>query len=128
MTTYYRTTDGALIELTPEQIGQLAPNKRDTLKAYSVDAEPTLSDTQFVAPGPVVVDGSSARRTWVVVDKSPDQIAGEAFQVQRAVELDQIRAAYAALKAGTGTAAERLTRCERVLARLLKDMFGGETK
>ena len=56
MTTYYRTTDGALIELTPEQIGQLAPNKRDTLKAYSVDAEPTLSDTQFVAPGPVVVD------------------------------------------------------------------------
>ena len=74
----------------------------------------------------MVVEGSTARRTWVLVAKSTEQLAAEQFNAQREADLEQIRLIYAALKAGTGTAAERLTRCERVLARLLRDVFGGE--
>lgn len=126
MTTYYRTNDGALIELSDKQLQALAPNKRDLLKVYSVDPQPVPVATQQLADGPVVVEGVTARKTWRLIDKPAEQIAAEQFSAQREQDLAQIRLAYAALKNGTGTATERLTRCERVLARLLKDIFGGD--
>lgn len=126
MTIYYRTNDGALIDLSDKQLQALAPNKRELLKIYSVDAQPVPSATQYVGSGPVVVEGIAARKTWRLLDKPAEQIAAEQFTAQREQDLAQIRLAYTALKNGTGTAAERLTRCERVLARLLKDIFGGE--
>ena len=45
-------------------------------------------------------------------------------ELDSATELDQIRAVYLALKNGTGTVAERLTRLEKVVARMIKDQYG----
>jgi hypothetical protein len=126
MSTYYRTTDGRLVELTVGQFSALAPSKRATLKLYTVDPQPTPSASQRVEQGPVVVDGAAARLTWVLVTKTAEQIAFEAFAAERAIDLQQLRQVYLGLKNGTGTNLERITRCERVLVRILKDLFGGE--
>jgi hypothetical protein len=126
MSLYYRLTDERVLDLDPALVASLAPNKRDTLRTYSVDPKPTPTATQVVVPGPIVVDATSARRTWQLANKSAEQLAEEQFTAQQTADYEQIRAIYVALKNGTGTAAERLTRCERVLARLLKDRFGGE--
>lgn len=126
MSLYYRINDGQLVPLSADDVSLLAQNKRDLLRPYVVDPKPTPSPTQYVAAGPVVVSPTEARKTWALVDKPAQQIANELFHSQRTADLEQIRLVYSALKNGTGTAAERLARCERVLARLLKDIFGGE--
>lgn len=126
MTTYYRTTDGALRDLTPEQYASLAQSKRDTLRVYSIDPQPTPPSTQYVVAGPVVVDATTARKTWLLVDKSPEQLEAEAFAASQAASLEQARQVYTALKNGTGTATERLVRVERVCAHYLREQFGGE--
>lgn len=126
MTTYYRTTDTALIDLSLVSFNALASSKRELLKVYSIDAKPVPSSSQYVAAGPVVVQGEIARKTWSLVEKSAQQLAADQFSSVREAELAQIRLVYVALKNGTGTAAERLTRIERVLARVLKDTFGEE--
>ena len=45
-------------------------------------------------------------------------------ELDDATELTQIRAVYLDLKNGVGTAGERITRVEKVLARMLKDQYG----
>ena len=45
-------------------------------------------------------------------------------QQDEATELVAIKAVALDLKNGVGTAAQRLTRCERVLFRMLKDQYG----
>lgn len=78
MTTYYRTTDGSLHELTEEQYAALLVNgKAAILRAYSVDPQPQPLPSQYVQPGPLAIDDTSARRTWVLVDKSAEQMAAE---------------------------------------------------
>lgn len=126
MTDYYRLTDARVLDLDPAFVAQLSPSKRDTLRLYFVDAQPVPTALQVVRIGPIQVGAIEARQTWLLVDKTPAQVQSEQFAAERAAELAQIRLAYNALKNGTGTAGERLTRCERVLARLLKDIFGGE--
>ena len=54
---------------------------------------------------------------WNIVARSQDEIDAEA-------EREQAKALYAALKAHSGTADERATRLENVVAYLLKDMYG----
>lgn len=126
MSSYYRTTDRQVIQLTPEHYARLAPSKHAVLRPYSVDPEPTPSPTQYVTRGPVVVTETEARLTWVLSAKTAEQLALEAFTADRAADLQQLRTAYLGLKNGTGTNAERITRCERVLMRMLKDVYGGE--
>jgi hypothetical protein len=46
------------------------------------------------------------------------------IEIDNAVELAAIKAAALDLKNGVGTAEERLTRCERVLFRMLQDQYG----
>lgn len=126
MKTYYRVVDRAILELDEVEVSRLAASKRSTLYPFSVDQKPTPSATQYVEHGPIVVGKDAARQTWVLVGKTPDMLKAEAFAAERDVDLAQVKSIFQALKAGTGTAGERLTRCERVLARLLKDMFGGD--
>jgi hypothetical protein len=121
---YYRTTDAAILDLPQAYVASLPPIKQSLLRLYVVATKPTPSATQFVKDGLVTVDQTTATKTWVLENKSPEQLAAEKFQSDRKIDLEQIRAVYLALRAGTGTAAERLTRCERVLARLVKDAFG----
>jgi hypothetical protein len=126
MTAYYRLTDERVLVLDPDFVAQLAPSKRDTLRLYSVDPKPTPSATQYVMPGPVVVDATTATKTWLLLDKSAEQIAAEAFQALQAAQLELARQVYSALKNGTGTAGERLVRVERVCAYYLRQQFGKE--
>jgi hypothetical protein len=126
MTAYFRTSDSRIVDLAPETVAGLAPSKRDTLRLYSVDPMPTPPPSQFVVDGPLVVDQTTARKTWELRDKTPAQLEAEAFAANQQATLEQARAIYHALKNGTGTAAERLTRVERVAAHYLRGQFGGE--
>jgi hypothetical protein len=123
---YYRITDATILDLPETYVASLPLLKQQMLRLYVVAPKPTPSATQFVKSGPVTVDQTTATKTWVLENKSPEQLAAEKFQSDRVADLEQIRAVYLALRNGTGTAAERLTRCERVLARLVKDVFGGD--
>jgi hypothetical protein len=123
---YYRITDAAILDLPEAYVASLPTVKQSLLRLYVVAQKPTPSATQFVKDGPVTVDQTTATKTWILENKSPEQLAAEKFIADREADLDQIRAVYLALRSGTGTASERLTRCERVLARLVKDVFGGD--
>jgi hypothetical protein len=123
---YYRITDAAVLDLPEAYVASLPPLKQALLRLYVVAPKPTPSATQFVKNGPVTVDQITATKTWLLENKSSEQLFAEKFEADRAADLEQIRAVYLALRNGTGTASERLTRCERILARLLKDIFGGE--
>ena len=126
MSTYYRLTDEALVEISAQQFAALAPNKQALLRSYVEDPPPTPSATQNVAPGPVVVTEAEARKTWLLVPKTAAELAFDAYVANRDADLLLIRQVYLALKNGTGTAAERLVRVERVCARFIKDTFKGE--
>ncbi len=57
------------------------------------------------------------------VSLTADELAAIADEATRQTEITSAKAAYSALMDGTGTQAERLVRCERVLARLVKETF-----
>lgn len=126
MSLFYRTVDHRVLELDPGYVASLAPSKRETLLAYSVDPKPTPASTQLVIEGPIVLTATTARRTWQVVEKTAEQLAADAFRATQGATLEQARLVYGALKAGTGTAAERLARVERVCAYYLRELFGSE--
>jgi hypothetical protein len=87
VTIYYRTTDGrADIDLTTAQFNALPLNKQSVLRTYSVDPFPTLLATQYAFEGPVVVDATTARKTWTIANKTPEQLAAEALAAELAAE------------------------------------------
>lgn len=126
MTAYYRTSDGAILQLDPALVLALAPVKRATLKLYAVAAEPIIPAGKRLAVGPVQVVGDFATQTWLLVDKTAAELAAEAYAAERALEYQQVRTVFQALKAGTGTTVERVRRVELILVRMMKDIFGGE--
>jgi len=126
MSLYARLTETGslldLVDITPEQYAALAGNpKQSRLRLLVTDAQPTPSATQYVAPGPVVIEPTQARRTWVLVAKSAAQIDAETLAAERVTDMVQLALVVTALRDGTGTAGERLTRVERVCVRLLRD-------
>lgn len=81
-----------------------------------VDAQPTMTSTQVAEFGGYVVESDRVRKTW----KTRELGAAELDRQTDANELAQLQQIVAALKSGTGTAAERLVRIERVCVWLLK--------
>lgn len=118
---YYRTSDAAVIDISAEQFAALAPAKQGAHRPYSVAPLPAVTSTQKAVPGHVVVTDTTAAKTWTIVDKTQSEIDAEAEAVQSAVDYSQAKTAFNDLRNGVGTAGERLTRIEKVLARLLRD-------
>jgi hypothetical protein len=85
-------------------------------RLQSVDALPTLTATQAVDFGGYVVEPDKVRKTWQARELS----AAEVDRQTDANELALLQQVVSALKAGTGTAGERLVRVERVCVWLLK--------
>lgn len=118
---YYRISDGALIDITAEQFAALAPVKQALHRPYSVAPPPVLTPTQKAVVGPIAYTDSAATHTWIVVEKTQAEKDEDTEAAQRAIDYADAKAVYLNLKNGVGTAAERLTRIEKVLARLLRD-------
>lgn len=103
MSTYYRVADASLHELDDEQwAGMLANGKAAGLRPYSVEPEPAAGPGQRVEPGPLVVDETSARRTWVLVDVPPRRIAVAPRQIRHALNAAGLRDAVEAAVAAGG--------------------------
>jgi hypothetical protein len=128
MTTYARLDPATLqfsflVELTPEQYAALEVNgKALYLRAWSVDAQPTPGATQYVDRGPIVIDATTARQTWVLQEKTAAQLELE----QTEADKPQVRAvlaamqAYAANQDVSGTAVQRIERLELWVLRLVR--------
>lgn len=95
--------------------------KAAALRQLVSDPVPTPGANQRVIAGPIVVEPTRARETWVVVDKTAEEIAAEQEAASRAAEYQAPRTLIDALRNGAGTAGERMTRVERVCVRLLLD-------
>ena len=105
--------------ITDEQYGALvaAGNPKASRHRLQVaDPVPTVTATQVAEFGGYVVEADRVRQVWSVRDMSPAEIDRKAD----ADELALLQQAVAALKAGAGTAGERITRVERVCVWLLK--------
>jgi hypothetical protein len=74
MSTYYRVSDATLHELTADEYAARSQNKRADLRLYVLDAQPIPTATQMVDPGPVVVGPVEAHKTWVVRDKTANEL------------------------------------------------------
>lgn len=121
---YYRISDAAVIEISDDLFAALALEKRAVHRLYSVAPYPAPTSTQKVIEGPLVVTDTTATKTWTVIEKSQSEKDEDAENAQRLVDYAQARAVYNDLRNGVGTAAERLARVEKVLARLLRDAVG----
>lgn len=99
MTTYYRTSDGALRELTSEQFAGLAPNKQAGLRLWSVDPRPAPGADQVVIDGPIVVDATTARQTWALRAKTQAEQDAEAQEAERQVVVAGIATLTARIQA-----------------------------
>jgi hypothetical protein len=86
MTIYYRTTDGALRDLTPEQFAALAPVKQAIHRVYIVDPQPTPSSTQAVVGPTLVVGPVEAHQTYSLRDKTAEELAADATAADLAAE------------------------------------------
>jgi hypothetical protein len=75
------------IELTAEQYDGLGAWKQSFLRLWSVDPQPAYdAATQRLDIGAVVIDATTARRTWSVIDKTAGELAAEAEDVALAAE------------------------------------------
>lgn len=120
---YYRLSDTAVIDLDPVLFDALASEKRAAHRPYVEDPKPTVTASQKIVSGPVVITELAATKTWTVAPKTQAEIDDEAEALQRATDYAQAKAVYLDLRNGVGTAGERLARLEKVVARLLRDVL-----
>lgn len=116
----------AILNLEPgvyEHLVATQNPKAAALRPLVTDPKPTPGANQRVVPGPIVVEPTRARETWVIVAKTAEEIAAEQEAAAKAAEYLVLRSVVDALRNGTGTAAERMVRVERVCVRLLLDAF-----
>jgi len=105
-----RADGGEIVGLNPDIVPLL--EVEETQPAYDPATE------RLERADPVVdVDANTHTHGWNVVARSQEDIDAEA-------EREQAKAAYLALKAHSGTADERATRLENVVAYMLKDQYG----
>lgn len=75
---YARIVNGAvdrIVELTAEEYAALVVNgKAAYLRIWVVDPQPQFTDTQALFAGPIVITETEARQTWVVSNKTPEEI------------------------------------------------------
>lgn len=104
-----RADGGEIVGLDPDLVPLL--EVEEAQPAY----DPALEYLSRTAP---VVDVNANTHThgWEVLPRSQEDIDADA-------EREQAKALYAALKAHSGTADERATRLENVVAYLLKDIY-----
>ena len=108
MTTYYRVSDGALRELSAEQYAALAANKRADLRLYVVDAQPVPGANQVVIDAGIVVGPGEAHRTYVLRDKTADELEADSLRTERD-QIDAILADIVAQRAVDRTTWDALT-------------------
>ena len=105
-----RADGGEIVGLNPDIVPLL--EVEETQPAYDPATE------RLERADPVVdVDANTHTHGWNVVARSQEDIDAEA-------EREQAKAAYLALKALSGTADERATRLENVVAFMLIDQYG----
>lgn len=117
MSIYHRLTDGARIEIDAPTFAKFQLNgKASGLRLFSIDTRPVPTALQRVEVGPLAVDATTARQTWLVIDKTAPEITDDTARAQRVTDLQ-------VMLAGTGTAAERLLRLERLVLRLAREVL-----
>lgn len=124
MKTYARiSADGqsveGLFDLSDEQYAALQINgKAAWLRTWVVDAKPSVTASQLIVAGPIVIDAVEAHQTWTVREKTQAELDAEQNAADRPALLAMIAAlssdidAYNANPDATGTAVERLTKLE----------------
>lgn len=115
MNTYFSPTLKKVRELTNAQLTELNAAGGDwtPVPAPPAYAPATQNPPQF----------SLDAGTWVTSAKTAEELAAFAEQQEQEAERAQIRSVIGDLKAGTGTAAQRMTRLERVCVFLLRNAF-----
>lgn len=94
---------------------------------HVTEAKPVYDpETEKLVPTEEVIDLAANTLTvgWEEVELTAGELADIAAGEQEATQRQAAKTAYNALMNGTGTQAERLVRCERVLAAVLKQIFG----
>lgn len=108
--------------------GEIVGLDPDIVPLLEVDEPQPAYDsaTQAVERADPVVDVANNTHThgWTVRDLTQEELDAKAAQAQHNADRDQAKATYAALKAHSGTADERATRLENVVAWMLKDQYG----
>jgi len=105
------------------QTWEYGPNEMPARKGwlpFVETAAPTVTSNQIAHVVDPVVNNNTVVMTWAIRDKTQQELHSEID----AAEIVQAKAAYRALLAGTGTNLVRLERLERVLARVMKELWG----
>ena len=85
-----------------------------------IDTQPVPSAAQVLVNAGILFTQTTATQTWSLRAKTAAELDADAATVERAAI--KAPALIAALQSGTGTAGERLARCERVLVYLLRNV------
>jgi hypothetical protein len=98
------------------------PPKAALLRPLVTDPLPTIDPaTQKIVAGPIVIEATQARETWVVVAKTAEEIQADNDTAAANVFYATISTTLADLTAGTGNNTDRLIRLEQACIRLLTD-------
>lgn len=92
----------------------------DFTRIWVPEAPPVPAEGNVVEETTPEVTATHACQRWIVRPKSDPELAAEAD----AADLLLVKAAHAALKAGEGADRVRITRLERILARVMKEIWG----
>lgn len=90
-----------IIEMSAQEYADLQvtnPAKAALLRPLVTDPLPTVTALQKIASGPIVIEATQARETWIVVNKTASELEAEeleAEQSQIADRLDKLNAAIA---------------------------------
>lgn len=118
---YYNAVKERTVELNDAEYARLADSKKAVLKPYRVQEQPVPNSTQVVRQGPVVVSETEAVLTWIVEEKSPEQLLEEQLQMQDQTEREWLKQARQGLKNADGNTAARLARIERCLLHFIRN-------
>lgn len=109
-------TDGRFRGLVPDD----TITDPEFTRIWVEEKPPVPAEGNVVEEAAPEVTATHALQRWLVRPKSDPELAAEAD----AADLVQVKAAHAALKAGEGADRARITRLERILARIMKEIWG----
>lgn len=114
MSAFYNIETNEIVDIDPAVYSKWQADRNPKAARFApLPAKPAYNPA--TQKPPVFQNGA-----WAVPSKSAEELAAEADAAAATEETRQIRLIVAALKAGTGTAAERLARLERAVAHLIK--------
>lgn len=115
-------TIDSVVDIDPAAVASLVDAKRQWVRPIVADAVPTVPTSQVVERGPLVIEPTQVRQTWVVRDKTQAEVDADSATTERATLVAMVAAIQSDIDAGIAAVPTTVAQCAAAIQDLRQRM------